>query len=38
MLVAALLLAGCGTKGELRLPDPETPPAVPAVATKPAEG
>ena len=39
MLVAALWVAGCGTKGDLSLPDPEAPPAVPAVAApKPVEG
>lgn len=30
LVLLALLLAGCGMKGDLVLPDPEAPPAAPA--------
>jgi predicted small lipoprotein YifL len=33
-LLLALLLAGCGMKGDLVLPDPEAPPAAPAEPAK----
>jgi predicted small lipoprotein YifL len=36
-LVLAALLAGCGMKGDLVLPDREAPPAAPAESAKPAE-
>lgn len=34
ILLLALLLAGCGMKGDLVLPDPEAPPAAPAEPPK----
>lgn len=36
-LALVALLAGCGMKGDLVLPDPEAPPAAPADSAKPAE-
>lgn len=33
-ILMVLLLAGCGMKGDLVLPDPEAPPAAPAEPAK----
>jgi predicted small lipoprotein YifL len=35
-LLACLLLAACGQKGDLYMPDEATPVAIPATATTPA--
>jgi predicted small lipoprotein YifL len=36
LALLVLLLAGCGTKGDLVLPDPAAPPAAPAEPAEPA--
>jgi predicted small lipoprotein YifL len=36
LLLATALLAGCGMKGDLVLPDREAPPTAPAEPAKPA--